>query len=867
MSAPRGPLFLGSLGCALLVLSAWLLVPRRAGNARELPALRVCLVDCSASAVRLRDSWLPWVRAELRREALEAREHGQELAEISFAQGVSLGFPPGPPDGFLAHLEGREAPPFDPRRSAGGDGATRLAAALEAAAAALLVPGRGPGELVLLGEGTFTGENPSAALARLAQAGVRVRCIPLPPASHADLALLELRAPARIEAGAPLIATARLSFRRAAGGESAHLSVEVENASATSSFELPISLPFHDGEFELPIDCGSAGLGRTEVRSSARLDALADVIAENDRASAVTLAGGERILGVVAHPGELDDARAWIAPAGRSALAGLELVFLTPDDLARELARLDALVTFDLALDELPGALLSSFVERGGGWLALSGWRFLRDWIPGEPGGALHRLLPAAPAAPEQGPRDVCLLIDGSGSMAGEPFETVRTAALDLVASALPGDRVSLRFFTARLEPEHVLKERSETRAQDAEAARAAARELLGLRVPEGTTFLLRSLEEFARLAGERETLALLLTDGRERDALPDPGAEAERLARLLQGTRTRLVVIAVGDADLALLARLAGHVEGVLRGETLQDLRAIFQRELLGAQVVEGAELPVRAAARASGSLAAAVLGSAQDPLLPPLTRHVRDELRPGAEVLWQSENGEPLLALQRAGLGRVALFASLPLRGWASAWTGRAGLGEPREFESLLRWLARGPDRSGADLAARVEGETLVVTGFEEGAGARIGATLLDEGARAPRELRRLELAPPADLGKNPFTTREARLPSGLELHSLEPVVVLEVPEGSAVGPGGGLALALDPGLPEEFAQRENRVEALFFEASRGREAVPGRGQARSHPAGPWTLFLGLLLLFASGAFGRGASGGGQGAARNGR
>jgi hypothetical protein len=624
------------------------------------------------------------------------------------------------------------------------------------------------------------------------------------------------------------------------------LRVELENAGSVEAFSVPLTLPIEGGAFELPIACGAAGFGRSELRAELSFAAGPDPLPENDAAQAHTLAPGARVLGVVASEELLPAARAWLAPSGRAALPGLELVFRTPAQLAGELEQLAAIVSFDVPLEELSGPLVASFVQSGGGWLACSGWRFLRGWIPGAELAPLAGLLPLEPSAPERGPRDVVLLVDGSGSMAGEPFELVRMACLDLLAAALPDDRVSLRFFTTWLEPEQLLRERLSARTAGDDGAEArAARALLRLRVPQGTTFLLASLEEFARSAGERETLAFLLSDGQERDALPDVVGQAERVRELLRSRKVRLVVVAAGEPNRWLLEALAGAPEQVLAGDSLERLRSIFQRELRGAQLAEGAALPVSAVPRAPGSLASEVLAPSDEPALPPLERYVRARLRPGAEVLWQSAEADPVLALQRVGLGRTALFASLPVTGWASAWTARAGLGEPREFEALLRWLARGPER-GAGLAARVEGERLVVVGFAPDSPARVPAELLEPATG--ELLAALELLPGGDPGSLPWSAREARLSGEIRRAGRWPL--LRVP-AEAPGP----LLALELGLRDEFAWRERP-----FELPGETQVQPAAGLAGagcSHPAAPWALGLALGLLLAAGLRGRGSQG----------
>src|SRR5262249_27055529 len=293
-----------------------------------------------------------------------------------------------------------------------------------------------------------------------------------------DLGLIELVLPPRVETGAPLVARARLAWRPGAlepGG--ARLDCELESGGTKRSFEQPLALPAQGGEFELALPCGPAPAGRSTLAVRCAVANGPDAFPENDRASTATSSSGTRLVGVVAADEGLAGARAWLAPEGRSRLPGLEFAFFTPQELAAQIGACAALVSFDLAPSALATEPLESFVLQGGGWLAVGGWRFLDDWGAAQRAEPRHALLPCEPAAEPSRARDVVLLVDGSGSMDGAPFETVRAAALDLVGAALPGDRVSLRFFTGALETEHVLRERVADGASDVEGPRRAARE------------------------------------------------------------------------------------------------------------------------------------------------------------------------------------------------------------------------------------------------------------------------------------------------------------------------------------------------------------------------------------------------------
>lgn len=811
------------LAAASFVLAAYGFLPRVGAGDGERPPLDVVLVDASASEARAR-AWLPWARAELAGAAEASAARGAELAVVVYAESLVTACAPGDAEGFLARLAGAGVEPFDPRAGLTGE-ATRLAEALAAVEPWCVDPARPRGALLLLARPGFTGPSPEAALARLAGAGVRlVRRAP-PAAEESDLLLEELVLPGEVEVGAPLVA--RLAGRVVPGrvpARAAELAVELEGAGEDGGFARTIALPPGGGPFEVALPLGPAGEGRTRVRVRGRLVEGRDPWPENELVEATTRAAGARLCVVAVAPDQEADARAWLAPSGRSALTGLQFVFVPPAEVVRELAEAALLVSFDLAPRELPAGPLRAFVLSGGGWLALSGWRFKRDWLPGRVPGPLDELLPMEPREGRPEPRDVVLLIDGSGSMESA-FEVVRTAALELVRAALPEDRVSLRFFTTGLEREVVLKERSAAHedlgASDETAARAA-RELLALRVPSGTTYLFATLEQLAHELSAPVSLVFLLSDGRDRDPLALAGA-ARRAAEVLAAARARLVVVGVGERDEATLAELAGAPERVQRGDALAELTSIFQRELHGSEVVEG-ELALTLAPRTSGSLADEVAsGSLALSAPPPVERFLRNRLRPLGEALWLGPDGEPVLALARAGLGRTALVATRPGGDWARRHV-RAGLGEPAEYEGLLRWLARGERDEGP--RARLSGTTLELTGLAPETPGELQLRLEPEG-------RTLRLTPPAELGRDPWRTRRAEL---------------------AAPPAEGAWLVLGAGATEvlvplerspgpELLRREREVPEAWL-------SVPPGPQAAQAPRGArgWALHAlgaGLALL----------------------
>jgi len=851
---------LAGAGLLCLALGTWLSFPHAAGRAPARAALRACLLDASASATRRAAGWERWARRALRAEALEARRRGEELALVVFGADVVRLFAPGSPGAFLARLDGAgEA--LDLRLEEGGERGSELARALEQIAPELVARERAPGTLRLLSQRTFTGRDPAAALARIAAEGASVEWLDPPAPTLADLALVALELPDAPQVGAPLAARVELVLEPGAtpldelsAPGVLTLELEVDSPAGRERRTLALAPPrgaaAPDGALRWTqrVDLGATADGTTFVRAHAGLrgpGALrdGDPNPENDARSAHCRAGQARLAAAIAAPSARPALARWLLGPGR--FPGLQWAVIEPAALPALAGELDLFVTLDLPHTELPAGFVQAFVRAGGGWLSAGGWGLLPGWAarPEEKDDPPADLLPLRPIRPEGSERLVQFVVDGSGSMAGEPFERVRRALSELCASALASDRMELCFFTEALHPPLALT------ADSPAGRRRALQELLAARLPGGSTAVLYSLEQLAaaRAGAALPGVAILLSDGIDERAFDVP-ARAAALHASLAASDTRLAVIAVGaEADLAFLRALVPPDGKLLLAGELGDLEQVFQREINLERVREG-ELAIVAAdpdgldlAPAAALLRAQLARPAAE--WPPAQRALRCEARPGAAVLWRTPQGEPLLALQRVGAGLVATLASAPLAGWAPDWAGADDLLGP-----LLRTLARGP--RGTSLRATLAGGRLVLAGVDPSWPARLrahasGAAGAD-GAGGPLEepLGEVDLLPPAlGAGRDPRAHREGPAPAGLERHA-GGIVRLSLSD-----PVGGTALgevALAPAPPAEFAPDLRRLSAAAAAAPRGAparaEGSTGRG---GHPAAPGVLLAGLVLL----------------------
>lgn len=753
------------LGLVLLAAAAWLARPRPAPPPPR-PALRAVLLDASAGSTRRRPGWAGWARRVLADEARAAREAGQELFVVRYAADVEVLFGPGPPVRFEERLRGRAGEPLVLRPTPASEAGTRLAEALGLAAREVRAAARGPGALVVLGERSFTGPDPAPMLSGLVAAGIEPHFVDPPLPELPNLALRELLLPVAPADGEPL--AARATFELEAGAEAlpelvARAELELELELVTRGVRRverrplgppPLAPGARGARWSVALDLGPAEAGWVELALRARLRAsgalrAGDPIPEDDARRAVTRVGGARLALCVAPPARHAELQGWLLAAP---WPGIAWRVLEPTRLADELGRADLVFSLDVSLAELPARELATFVERdGGGWLACGGWGLLRHWTL-EPGGPeLARFLPLLPARDEGEPREALFLVDGSGSMVGEPFERVRRALVEMAEVAPPRDRLAMRFFTG------VLHARQELSGETPAVRRRALERLLGLRPPGGETAILYSLErlveELARDA--RPGRVILLSDGRDLRAF-DVAARAASIRAALAAAGRSLVVVACGpQADLDLLRELAGEATALHDAGDLSGLAELFQLEVNRERVREGPFEPLATPAAALRSGPARELADAFARLgsggLPAVERYARAEAAPGADVLLRAGPDEPLLAVARVGAGLVAAWSSGPLDGWAPAWRGARGT-----LAALVHTLAAEP-RERAPRAA-LGGGRLEIDGLPSDLPPSLQARLEDAAGRA---LATLRLDPPRALpGEDPRTRRGASL-----------------------------------------------------------------------------------------------------------
>ncbi|MAG63072.1 hypothetical protein CMO84_06065 [Candidatus Woesearchaeota archaeon] len=681
------------------------------------PGLRVLLLDASMSVARGFSDHGRSVLTDLWEEANSAQALGLEVAVLKFARDTELLVPAGDPESLAERLlhPGRNPLAFDLSR--GRDLETSLAAALALSLDLLQQEGRARGEVVLLGDGWATGNDPRPLLAKLLAAGHDFRLRMPQGAARINLQLTHVAGPVRVPEGRDL----ELRFTLAGTGPltgnaiDARLILNVESTRGKEVIE--VAIPWDGWLRGADRESGPQVYGQTVVTTlsalppgpfkiEVRCQATGDLIGEDDHG---LLSGvvGEGLLALLVEPsgGEIFDP-AWVRALERQ---GYHAQPTELSSLDFQLASAALLVTANLPPGRLEPHSLAAFLERGGVHL-LMGEGGVMAGVGSQPNASgPSRVLPLIPAEDDRGPRDVVLVVDGSGSMVGLPWQRVQRAVVRLAQSLLSSDGLVLHVFTTRL-MEPLL---SVAPGRESDLGKALD-DLLSAHLPGGATDVAYALTELVKQRAEasRRSLCILISDGHSSQG----GHPSLDLRDDLGDARADLAVIAVEGglrrANEVALRRL------LREGEELHVARDLVGLDDLLQEVVH--------AERQIGPFESTRIDSELNPQASPdqnslralqsfferwgsqsapgIVAAWRAQATPGAQVLIRAPSGEPLLASKDVGQGQVLVLATTPWGPTAPQWSGHPLLPD------LLWSLTREADPPRVRLVSTAEGLRLV-------------------------------------------------------------------------------------------------------------------------------------------------------------
>lgn len=548
--------------------------------------------------------------------------------------------------------------------------------------------------MVLLSDGRQTSGDALAAAQEAASLGVPVAVVPVQPVRADDVALTSLDVPPYTRAGERITLRATLrSYRsrsvqvvltindRLSGQQTLHLRA----GDSTFFFAQTVQRRTGVQRFRLRVLAPGDAVARNDVLDTAT------VVQPSPRV--LVLAGDTAASGPLVGALSTAGAPVQVLPAGRA-----------PSEVSA-LMRFDAVVLADVPASSLSQAALSALwgaIHDGGRGLLVAGGPhgFAAGGYTASP---LEALLPVTSVAQGRVGRSnvgIVLLIDKSGSMMDgvrgvSKISMAQQAAIDAVSHLQPQDQYGVLAFD---DTTHVVVPFGPVGARQSQAPVRAS--ILALQ-PFGDTVIYPALRQAARWLFESHAPfkhAVLLTDGQ--------GESAQYLPLIAQMRRNNISLSTIGiggDAEVNELRQWASLGGG--RFYYTADPRDIPRLVVLETRISSG-PTRVQGTIGVHQASAAPVLRSLAGRRLPTLGSYNITAARPSAQVILQSDLGDPLLAQWHYGLGTVATWAGGIDGSWARSWLGESAFWSD-ELRSLMN--SAGPRLFRPELS--VVGPTVVV------------------------------------------------------------------------------------------------------------------------------------------------------------
>jgi uncharacterized membrane protein/enamine deaminase RidA (YjgF/YER057c/UK114 family) len=394
---------------------------------------------------------------------------------------------------------------------------------------------------------------------------------------------------------------------------------------------------------------------------------------------------------------------------------GVQLELRQPGNIPSgldQLAGYDGIILSDVPAHQLGEPTMNAmrdYVDKlGGGLIMLGGPQSFG--VGGYYHTPIEELLPVRLKSPDEEEKQsaaVALIIDRSGSMAGEKLEMAKSAAIATAEVLGRNDFIGIYAFDSEA---HVVVPMTRLTSVAAVAGQISAV------ASGGGTHLQPALEQ-ARTALQRVKAKvkhmIILTDGQTS------GGGYEALASQCRGEGMTISTVSIGEGShVALLQAIASAGGGqsystmdastmtrIFTQDTLMHTGRMIREEPFTPEFVE--KHPMLAGFEKWES--------------PALLGYVKTLRKATAQIPLVTDLGDPLLAHWRFGLGKVTAFTSDAKSRWGSLWITRWP-GFSRFWSQVLRETARPPQGRHMDLATQMQGDaTLLRVDLQEDAGTR--------------------------------------------------------------------------------------------------------------------------------------------------
>lgn len=548
--------------------------------------------------------------------------------------------------------------------------------------------------LVVVGDGVETIGSLANAAEEAAVSGLRIHALPLAGDISPDARVTRLTSSqSRLNEGASLELTASIESSLAGAGRLRLF----ENGIEVEVRDLQLS-PGASQEFRFT----RVPARRNIYQYRAVLEGFEDrdAIPENNSALSIVDVRGQPLWLYV--EGEDSEAH-YLASAMEK--EGIRLEVRKPVAMPATLAELigyDGILLSDVPahlLGELRMLAIRDYVEKIGGGFIMSGG-MQSFGVGGYHRTPIEEILPVRLKAPDQEEEQtsaLALVIDRSGSMAGQKLEICKSAAIATAELLSPKDFLGVYAFDSQVHEVFPMTRIASTSTISNQIS------LLGS--GGGTNIypgMVMAKEKLGEVKAKIKHM-IVLTDGQSS------GEGYQALASQCHAEGITISTVAVGSSAQVGLLQAIAAAGGGQSYVTLDPagITRIFTQDTMthtGRMIREDAFVPKLAESHP-------MIRDWVEDEAPPLLGYIKTNRKVTAQVPLVTDQGDPLLAQWRFGLGKVTAFTSDCKSRWAGLWVSDWD-GYSRLWAQILRETARSAQGLQMDLQLEVEGDTLLVS-----------------------------------------------------------------------------------------------------------------------------------------------------------